>query len=77
MINWRLRKVLAEKEIDQFGLIIETADALGVKPSTVRNVFTGHKTSKRIEEYLASRLGTSRDHLFAGSKHRRILPTKN
>lgn len=73
MINWRFRKLLANREITQNDLTIETAITLGVKKSTVRGVITGFKTSERIETYIAERLNAPREYLFGRSKHKTIV----
>lgn len=73
MINWRLKRVLANKELTQIELIVETSEVLGVKQQTVRSVMTGWKRAERIEVYVADRLGVSRDYLFSSRKHKKSI----
>ncbi len=74
--NWRLRRLLAQREIGQSELIVETAEALGVKRNTVRGVIAGNKTSQPIETHIADRLGVLREDIFGGQRHGRIVPRK-
>lgn len=73
MINWRLKRVLANKELTQIELIVETSEVLGVKQQTVRSVMTGWKRAERIEVYVADRLGVSRDYLFSSRKPKKSI----
>ncbi len=76
-INWRLKRLLVDKEIMQAELVVETSEALNVKKQTVLGVITGHKRSARIEEHIAARLGDSREDLFSYRRqHHSILPGK-
>jgi hypothetical protein len=63
-INWRLKRLLIDREMTQIELTVKTAEALGVKRATVRGVFTGHKTSENIEAFVSSYLGVTREFLF-------------
>lgn len=74
-INWRLRQLLADKEMTQSELVVVVAGALMVKRQSVRNVISGGR-AKRIEDAIAARLGVSREDIFAGRAHHRIVPRK-
>jgi lambda repressor-like predicted transcriptional regulator len=76
MRNWPLIRLLAKRQITERDIVVEAAEALGVKPVSVYNVVEGHRQTKRTEEWIARRLDVPIGDIFPHRKHKHIVAQK-